>query len=154
MGGAKQKYLLLAPESAPTFSGNNWVLFYFTFPWDVFPPTLLSILLVFFWFALQMMINFTSPVLHPTRNALDFNKYSSVNSCSNNSILCQIYLSKRRHYCSAPSIDNWPRNCAALVSWVLPYTTWYMPLREGVKKNNRFFLGLCPKLWVGGGQKS
>ena len=26
-------------------------------------------------------------------------------------------------------------------------------VREGVKKN-RFFLGLCPKLWVGGGQKS
>ena len=26
-------------------------------------------------------------------------------------------------------------------------------LGEGVKKEN-FFLGLCPKLWVGGGQKS
>ena len=27
-------------------------------------------------------------------------------------------------------------------------------VREGVKKSKRFFLGLCPKLWVGGGQKS
>ena len=26
-------------------------------------------------------------------------------------------------------------------------------VREGVKKK-RFFLGLCPKLWVGGGQSS
>ena len=30
----------------------------------------------------------------------------------------------------------------------------FFRIREGVKKNNRFFLGLCPKLWVGGGQKS
>ena len=27
-------------------------------------------------------------------------------------------------------------------------------IREGVNKKNRFFLGLCPKLWVGGGPKS
>ena len=29
----------------------------------------------------------------------------------------------------------------------------HIHVREGVKKK-RFFLGLCPKLWVGGGQKS
>ena len=26
-------------------------------------------------------------------------------------------------------------------------------MKEGVEKNQFFFLGLCPKLWVGGGQK-
>ena len=86
-----------------------------------------SVTPVCFWFALQMVVNFTSPILHPTRNALNFNKYKSVYS-EWTQRLCQIYLFKRRHYCSAPRLDNWPRNCAALVSWVLPYTTWYMPL--------------------------
>ena len=27
-------------------------------------------------------------------------------------------------------------------------------VREGVQKKLRFYLGLCPKLWVGGGQES
>ena len=45
----------------------------------------------------------------------------------------------------------------ASVCYIPHLTRWSnlsSPLREGVKKNNRFLLGLCPQLWVGGGQKS
>ena len=36
--------------------------------------------------------------------------------------------------------------------WAIDFFCGRIPLREGVKKND--FLGLCPKLWVGGGPKS
>ena len=46
--------------------------------------------------------------------------------------------------------------CLCLCDFVAIFSCFYVfvmfVLREGVKK--MFFLGLCPKLWVGGGPKS
>ena len=41
--------------------------------------------------------------------------------------------------------------CGQLCGTAVVFCT--VAVREGVKKNPFFYLGLCPKLWVGGGQK-